>query len=1516
MKRLNKRLLILLIAAAMLAAVGIYFIARPGESTSATAENADGNLLQNGDFSQLDEDGLPSSWYTDYYIDWSLSTHPEPVFEVTEEGASIRNDALLDARYAQQVQVEPDSLYCLHGKIRANAKGGLGANLSVDGVYAFSPSVFEAADEWQEVSLYGRTGPEQTSIIVYARLGGYGGESTGQAWFRDVSLTRIDSVPDGEIAYNFFIPQPYIDENEANQAANNKNLPGYSPSNANSERNEYQKNAANLLTETASSLILFISLFFALFFLCTKDRLVKESVLMKKQPSLHWLWLGIMLIAAFAIRVYAARKVPGYDVDIGCFTYWANTMANHGPLQFYNSAGFCDYPPGYMYILWIVGEIGQAAAGELDRQILYILWIVGEIGQLTGGVTELMVKMPSIISDMLICLVLYLEGKKRMDSRSALLLSAFWAFNPVSFAAGACWGQSDSLMTLLLLLSVLFIFKNQWKIALPIYVAAVLVKPQALMFGPMGVAALALHLKNTRFDKKTLTDLLIGLGISLAVFFALALPFVVQVSPAVYLKAKGFDEAEIAAMLESAAANPSLTEIEGYSLDGGVFAGLVNGVKFLFALYGNTMGSYGYVTLNACNVYFLLDLNFASLTGANGMAVKASLFTGLLVLCVASLPAIIGTFRSGKSAREHAPFFYTAGLFLLAAVSLLVMHNTNALTYEALGTLMIIYICALCIGLFLLRGEMPMLPLFAAAMLMLLFSCGTMMHERYLLPAIILMLMGFAVTKDKRLLYLMVLTTIAGFINIACVLDRNIRIGGSAAHLSMPTLYHESDMYILEYLSGSLTTLASMLCLYLAVSPRRHYALPDEKPLPPFKVNKRDVIIMLAGTVLYAALAFVNLGATTSPQTAWTANNYKTETYTLPDTAGSEFLRENTETDELMQIQERTVYEPETLLLDLGQEYQFSVQFMAGIHYYMDASFTIESGNENAFWDQRSCLAAEGSCFQWQYAGSTQYEPMTGRYVRITADDDNLMLFEIIFRDFETGEIIPAALVESSNNNPTAKNICDEPGSMAGDVPSWYNSTYFDEIYHARTAYEHLHGMRTYETSHPPLGKVLMSWAIAVFGMTPFGWRFAGALAGVMMLPAMYLLGKMLTKNKWGGLFAMLMLAFDTMHFTQTRIATIDSFVVLFILWAVYFMLYWFRMDFFDKPFWKTLVPLLLSGIFMGLSIASKWTGVYNIIALAIIFFWGFGRRLQEWLDARKEALRYEKQKNTHLPKPQKAKKEANRTIAPERALAVRSKGYMLWATIGLCVIFFIVIPLVIYYLSYIPYFAYNGGVTVEKVIHAAVGDYLETGELTVYDGMLGYHSQEGLGMDHDYFSPWYEWPVIAEPMYYYYYSHGTQESTRTIMLLGNPGVWWVCLAGLAGVICMAIYRHMRYDICKYNTPGLIARYKEFHITQPWDFRYGLIILCFLVQFMPWVLVPRGTYIYHYFTSVPFIILCTGLCLDKMQERRPRETLVLGIVILAVAFALFIAFFPYASGLETSKSWLQAMQWFDRWIYF
>ena len=78
------------------------------------------------------------------------------------------------------------------------------------------------------------------------------------------------------------------------------------------------------------------------------------------------------------------------------------------------------------------------------------------------------------------------------------------------------------------------------------------------------------------------------------------------------------------------------------------------------------------------------------------------------------------------------------------------------------------------------------------------------------------------------------------------------------------------------------------------------------------------------------------------------------------------------------------------------------------------------------------------------------------------------------------------------------------------------------------------------------------------------------------MLPIMYLMARKLTDKTWMATLFTLLFAFDFMHFTQTRIATIDVFVTLFIMLEYFFMLCYYRMSFYDTPLKKTFIPLLI----------------------------------------------------------------------------------------------------------------------------------------------------------------------------------------------------------------------------------------------------------------------------------------------------------------------------------------------------
>ena len=92
--------------------------------------------------------------------------------------------------------------------------------------------------------------------------------------------------------------------------------------------------------------------------------------------------------------------------------------------------------------------------------------------------------------------------------------------------------------------------------------------------------------------------------------------------------------------------------------------------------------------------------------------------------------------------------------------------------------------------------------------------------------------------------------------------------------------------------------------------------------------------------------------------------------------------------------------------------------------------------------------------------------------------------------------------------------------------------------------------MPVYETTHPPLGKDLIMVGVALFGMTGFGWRFSGTLFGVLLVPLAWCFARRLTRKRWIGAVAGVLLALDFMRFAQSRIATIDIYGTSLFCWA------------------------------------------------------------------------------------------------------------------------------------------------------------------------------------------------------------------------------------------------------------------------------------------------------------------------------------------------------------------------------
>ena len=176
------------------------------------------------------------------------------------------------------------------------------------------------------------------------------------------------------------------------------------------------------------------------------------------------------------------------------------------------------------------------------------------------------------------------------------------------------------------------------------------------------------------------------------------------------------------------------------------------------------------------------------------------------------------------------------------------------------------------------------------------------------------------------------------------------------------------------------------------------------------------------------------------------------------------------------------------------------------------------------------------------------------RYIRLTGHADpgqeTLRLGKLIFFDGQNQPLEFKWTLEGEGAVPVGLAQLFAPGIRVPEAISWRNSSYFDEIYHPRTALEHIEGVNPYETTHPPLGKIIIGLGIRLFGMTPFGWRFMGTLFGVVMLPILYVFLKNLFGKTVVAACGTTLFAAEFMHLTQTRIATIDTYGVFVILLA------------------------------------------------------------------------------------------------------------------------------------------------------------------------------------------------------------------------------------------------------------------------------------------------------------------------------------------------------------------------------
>lgn len=716
--------------------------------------------------------------------------------------------------------------------------------------------------------------------------------------------------------------------------------------------------------------------------------------------------------------------------------------------------------------------------------------------------------------------------------------------------------------------------------------------------------------------------------------------------------------------------------------------------------------------------------------------------------------------------------------------------------------------------------------LLGAFIILSVFTFSARMHERYLYPGMILLL--FACLYSTKYFFCYIGITVLHFVNTAHIL-----FGYD------PQSYDTKGPVVL-LVSGGI--IVCVLIFYWLLSsdchPRKSgntkkhpagiFFLRPAEPRPsaakiPF--TRWDALFLAVIMLLYSSFALHDLGNMSAPTTG------------------------------------KQLTQHDTIQLTFSEDH-----LPASLSYYVgpkeNQEFYLEILTEEGIVSTAEIIQLD-NVFTWQEI----ILPATENTLRLTLLDEQASLFELAFIDQLGQHAMPLNYAEYSA-------FFDEQ-HLFPTLSTYRDSMYFDEIYHGRTSYEFLNGLTAYENTHPPLGKILISLGVAVFGMNPFGWRIMGTLLGIAMLPFMYLFGKKITNSTAFGAFACFLFAFDFMHFTQTRIATIDVFVTFFVILMYYFMFQYCTLSFYDTSLGRTLLPLGACGISMGLGIACKWTGAYAGAGLAILFFGVLFRRYREYLWA-KSILSGTSWADFCNAEPTSFCNPDTRTEKALHISTVFTSNVL--KTLGFCLLFFVVIPFGIYLLSYLPFRDGTDAGLFTRMLHNQ-------------ETMLNYH--KNLNAEHYFSSRWWEWPVMLRPIWYYSAVISDTASTHVreaISAFGNPLVWWT---GIPASLYMIYFAYKKKD------------------------RIAVFLLIgYLAQYLPWFFVTRITFIYHYFPSVAFVVMMITYSLKLLKNRMSSDRFLLLLVFYSAAvFALFLLFYPVLSGQPVSTEYVDHwLRWLDSWV--
>jgi len=218
---------------------------------------------------------------------------------------------------------------------------------------------------------------------------------------------------------------------------------------------------------------------------------------------------------------------------------------------------------------------------------------------------------------------------------------------------------------------------------------------------------------------------------------------------------------------------------------------------------------------------------------------------------------------------------------------------------------------------------------------------------------------------------------------------------------------------------------------------------------------------------------------------------------------------------------------------------------------------------------------------------------------------------------------------------------------------------------------------------------------------------------------------------------------------------------------------------------------------------------------------------------------------------------------APDDGLARAGlRSHLVWVPIGLGLL-----PLLVYVAAYAPFFAVGHG----------ADEWIELQKQIYY-----YHTH--LEATHTYQSRWWQWPLALRPVWYWLGKGG--DHVARIYGAHNPFLAWLYVPAVLWLLARA-----------WRTRRALA---------------GVLALGFFGQWLPWALVPRIAFAYHFLPAVPWGALSVG-ALVAWAWRRGGACRAIAALYVAIVVGAFVFFYPIWTGVPLTERAFEWRMWFPSW---